>query len=82
MRQETKWRLENLLKIIGLVMGVFGFIGSFAIIPYRMDAAEKAIATQAMYQRVDRELLIRMEEQNKVLISRVDYVIKKLERIQ
>lgn len=68
--------IKSNLTVIGLVVsvtaGVFGFVGTFTILPYRINAAEIEIKQLKEERRADREILIRIEEQLKFLGLKIE----------
>lgn len=70
----------SVVKLTALVIGVLGAVGAWAVIPYRVDLAEKAIASNSALvwkaiaeirekRDIDHEILVRIDERLKHLDS-------------
>jgi hypothetical protein len=67
-------RVKHWLPFITLTLGIFGMLGfvqSWAVYPYRLEQTERAVRTLQDDRRVDREILIRIEERIKQLQERI-----------
>jgi hypothetical protein len=62
MSEKLKGNLTMISLILGILVGVFGFIGAWTVIPYRLESAEKSIHALQLRTAQDREILIRIEE--------------------
>ena len=72
MSQALKSNLTVVSLIGGIVIGVFGFIQAYAVLPYRVDQTEKSIRALQDEAKINREILIRIEERVKRLQGRAD----------
>lgn len=59
--------LTRLAIIIGVLAGIFGLVGAWFILPYRMEQAEKNISEMQAVQHQQQEVLIRIDENVKEL---------------
>jgi hypothetical protein len=64
-------RIQLNLTRLGLAVGIFGGIigigGTFVVLPYRLEAAEKRITSLEEQVASSRELLVRIDENVKAL---------------
>lgn len=63
--------LTNLSLIVGILIGVFGAIQSYSVLPYRVEQTEMEVRALKEQGKNDREILIRIEEQLKALREEV-----------
>lgn len=80
MSEAIRKRLETWAVIVAILTGLVGFFGAFVILPYRMEAAEKAITTIQTERDVDRELLVRIDERGKQTDKRMERIEQLLEQ--
>jgi hypothetical protein len=73
MSQALKSNLTVVSLIVGICMGVFGFIQAFAVLPYRVEQSEHSIKALQEDAKSSREILIRIEER----VKRVQEDIRK-----
>lgn len=52
---------------VALVTGISGCYKSWAVLPYRVDQNEREVKAMKEERKVDREILIRIEEQVKAI---------------
>lgn len=76
MSETVKRRLEVMTLIIAVVSGLGAFFGAFVLLPYRMDAAEKAIVEVQGERKSDRELLVRVDERTARMERALDRMAK------
>lgn len=67
MSDKIKVGLTNLSLITGITVGVFGALQAYAVLPYRLEQAEREVRALKDERKVDREILIRIEEQVKAM---------------
>lgn len=72
MSDRLKSSISVISMVVGITIGIFGFIQAYAVLPYRVDQNEKTIRTLTIESRDNRELLIRIEERVKDLQSKLD----------
>lgn len=74
----------SVMKLAALVVGVLGAVGAWAVIPYRIDQAEKAIVSNNALtwkaiaeirekREIDHEILVRIDER----LKRIDPLLMK-----
>ncbi|HYF35527.1 MAG TPA: hypothetical protein VD994_09585 [Prosthecobacter sp.] len=78
MSEKLKNQLTVVSLIIGVTVGVLGAVQSVAVIPYRLEATEKAVAGLQSNASRDREALIRMEEQLKQISNTQQKILERL----
>jgi hypothetical protein len=77
---DSKPSFMSAAKLLALLAGILGAIGAWAIIPYRLELAEKAIVTNNALawkaiteirekRDIDHEILVRIDERLKRLDS-------------
>lgn len=64
---EMNLNLSKLGIVIAVLAGIAGLAGAWFVLPYRMDAAEKAISEHTSQLAAQREILIRIDENVKDL---------------
>lgn len=62
MSQRTRYNLTFFSLLIGIIIGVFGFIKAWVVLPYRLDQAEHFLEEVRKEHRTTQETLIRVEE--------------------
>lgn len=71
MSDRTKSGLATLGIVFSIAVGSAGFIQAWALIPYRVQLVEAEQRTMKEERKVDREILIRIEEQVKAMREEV-----------
>lgn len=59
--------LQRVGLVVGILVGMVGMFGAWFVLPYRVDAAEKKVERLEREQATMREILIRIDENVKVL---------------
>ena len=67
MSEKVQLNLTRLGLAVGLVGGIIGIGGTFVVLPYRLEAAEKRITALEEQVASSRELLVRIDENVKAL---------------
>ena len=67
MSEKVQLNLTRLGLAVGIVGGIIGIGGTFIVLPYRLEAAEKRITSLEEQVSSSRELLVRIDENVKAL---------------
>ena len=67
MSEKIQLNLTRLGLIVGISGGIIGMGGTFIVLPYRLEAAEKRITALEEQVASSRELLVRIDENVKAL---------------
>jgi hypothetical protein len=70
MSENIRINLGRVGAAVGIIAGVAGLLGAWVLLPYRMEAAEKRIASLEQEAKTARELLVRIDENVKSLKER------------
>lgn len=70
MSDEMKIDLQQIGVAVGILAAISALFGAYVLLPHRMEAAERAIQTLEAESRVNRELLVRIDENVKELKSK------------
>lgn len=62
MSQKLKANLQVISLVLGICIAVFGAVGAWAVIPYRLEQAEAEIRALKDDRATDREILVRIDE--------------------
>lgn len=76
MSDSNKRKLEMLALLVAVISGIGAFFGAFVLLPYRMQAAEKAIEAVQTERKTDRELLIRVDVRTERMEKALDRIAK------
>lgn len=76
MSDHTKTILARVLAVIGVLSGIAGLLGAWFVLPYRMDAAEKAIREVQKQSATDHDLLQRIDERTARMEKAIDRLMK------
>lgn len=76
MSEANKRKLEILGLVVAVLTGIGAFIGTFVLLPYRMQAAEKSLSDLQIERRSDRELLVRVDERTARMEKAMDRITK------
>jgi hypothetical protein len=63
MSEKLKSNVAIVSAYVGILVGVFGFIQAYAVLPYRVQQVEADTQAIKAERKTDREILIRIEEQ-------------------
>jgi hypothetical protein len=64
---DTEVSLKRIGLLLGIIATITSFVGAWAILPHRMNAAERRIEALESEARTSRELLVRIDENVKAL---------------
>lgn len=64
---EVKLNMTRLSVVLAVLLGVVSLLGAWLILPYRVGEAEKRIVTLEANDRTQQEILIRIDENVKLL---------------
>lgn len=67
MSEKIQLNLTRLGLAVGIIGGIIGIGGTFVVLPYRLEAAEKRIGVLEEQVSSSRELLVRIDENVKAL---------------
>lgn len=67
MSEKIQLNLTRIGLLVGMVGGAIGIGGTFVVLPYRLEAAEKRITSLEEQVASSRELLVRIDENVKAL---------------
>jgi len=67
MSEKVQLNLTRLGLAVGICGGIIGMGGTFIVLPYRLEAAEKRITSLEEQVSSSRELLVRIDENVKAL---------------
>lgn len=76
MSETNKRKLEILGLVVAVLTGISAFFGTFVLLPYRMQAAEKALSDVQIERKSDRELLVRMDERTARMEKTLERIMK------
>jgi len=76
MSDHTKVIIARTAAMIGILSGLAGLFGAWVILPYRMDAAEKAIRDVQKQSGSDHDLLQRIDERTARMEKAIDRLSK------
>lgn len=74
MSEQQKRHIETASQIAALVLAALAFGKAWFTLPYRIDQAENAIASQSISRSADHELLVRIDERLKDVQRNLDAV--------
>lgn len=67
MPEKVQLNLTRIGLVLGVCGGIIGMGGTFVVMPYKVEAAEKRIAILEEQVATNRELLVRIDENVKAL---------------
>ena len=76
MSDHTKTILARVMATVGILSGIAGLLGAWFVLPYRMDAAEKAIRDMQKQSSTDHDLLQRIDERTARMEKAIDRLMK------
>lgn len=76
MSDHTKTLLARVMAVVGILSGIAGLLGAWFVLPYRMDAAEKAIREVQSQSHTDHDLLQRIDERTARMEKGIDRLTK------
>jgi uncharacterized membrane protein len=76
MSDDIKVSLTRIGMVLGVLAAVAALFGTFVILPYRMDAAEKSIKAIQDKTEVDHDLLQRIDERTARIEKALDRIAK------
>lgn len=62
MSERASKSLNNIAMIVGILIGVGGAVQAALLLPYRVDANEKAIHAIRIKMETDHEILVRIDQ--------------------
>ena len=71
MSEKIQLNLTRLGLAVGICGGIIGVGGTFVVLPYRLESAERRISALEEQVASSRELLVRIDENVKALKERV-----------
>lgn len=63
--------------VVGVLLSIASLLGAFVILPYRMDAAEKAVEQVQKERAADHDLIMRIDERTEWIAQQLGRVEKK-----